>query len=916
MVEEAVRSRRASEGSASVLPSGTVTFLFTDIEGSTKRVHELGTERWQRVLTDHARLIRTPFAAQHGHEVRTEGDRFFYVFGTARQAVAAAAEAQRALSTHAWPFGTVKVRMGMHSGEAVPAGSEAGADYVGYAVHHAARVGNAGHGGQVLLTSTTKDLLEGGRLPEGVSLRDLGQHRLKDMSEPDRLYQLVIDGVDRDFLPLLTLDRAPHNLPVQATSFVGREYELAQARELLERTRLLALTGPGGTGKTRLSLQLAAEMVEQFPDGVWFVRLAPVRDPDLVASSIAQTLGVQVTGSATPMDRLIEHLRKKRVLLVLDNFEQVIEAAADVSRLLAEAPQLKVIVTTRAVLHVYGEQEFPVPPLELPDLEHLPELSKLSMYEAVRLFIERARAARPEFAVTNENAPAVAGICARLDGLPLAIELAAAKVRILPPQAIYSRLGKSLDLLQSGARDLPPRQRTLRGAIAWSHDLLEPAPRLLFQRLAVFLGGASLSEIERVCGPAEQLGGDVLEALTALVDQSLLRQQELAGEPRFPMLEVIREFAREKLDESGEASRIDERHMDAFVDLAERARPQLRAERQKQWLDRLEVEHGNLRAAFDRAVAAGHAERALRLVAALWRFWQFRGHLREGRQRAEQALALPGAKEHARAYLGAVDAAGGLTYWLGEVEPTRRYYTEQLDLARQLGDRVALANALYNYGFTFMVTEAQQDLVSARKLLDEALSVAREAGDTKVLADVLWGIAGVLTQAREFVAAQRYYDEATDLYRRTGDHFGLAWASRSAGLNLLKQGLTAQARERIGEGIQLVVAAGDQSGLGILLNDMAEVARGEGDPVQAQRLRGASAMITAQTGAGLVKIADLIEKRVADFGGEGERAAFEEGTQMTIGEAVAYALGRHGRTGTAAPALEMTAPSLSENAPD
>jgi predicted ATPase/class 3 adenylate cyclase len=888
------------------LPSGTVTFLFTDIQGSTRLAHDLGTDRWHEVLAHHGPIVRDALAKHAGFEVRTEGDSFFLVFRTAREAVAAAADAQRALVTHEWPQGaTVKVRMGMHAGEAVPASTEAGTDYVGYAVHHAARVGAAGHGGQVLLTNAVRSLLED-KLPEGVTLRDLGQHRLRDMSEPDRLYQLVIDGIECDFPPLRTLEQAPHNLPVQATSFVGRDHEIAEARRLLERVRLLALTGPGGTGKTRLSLQLAAEVIHQFPDGVWFVRLAPVRDPDLVPSAIVQALGLQVAGKTQPIELLVEHLKAKRVLLLLDNFEQVVGASQYVSRILAEAPEVKIVVTTRAVLRVYGEQEYPVPPLELPDPKHPPSPAKLSMYEAVRLFIERAIAAKPDFAVTNENAPAVAGIVARLDGLPLAIELAAARVRILPPQAIHARLGKSLDLLQSGARDLPERQRTLRGAISWSYDLLDDAQKRVFRRMSAFLGGAGLDEIERVAGSDGEPGGDVLDWLSALVDQSLLRQQEQRGEPRFLMLEVIREYAREQLDTSGEAADIDARHIAVYLALAERARPELRSVRQKDWLDRLDLEHGNLRAAFDRAVAAGRVEEALRLVYALWRYWQMRGHLMEGRRRAEQALALPGARDRTLAYARAVEAAGSIAYWQGDSDAALRWYTEALELARAIGDPALVANALYNHSFSYFIMSGgrEPDIERAISSAQEALSIYRRLGDKAGTANVLWGIAGAYTQQGEFDKGISFFDEALALYRQTEDQFGLIWALRSSGLNLLKQGRVDESRARMQESLRLLVEAGDQSGIAILLSDLAEVARAEGDVLRTQRLRGASEMMVAQSGSALVRLADQIDKRVQDIATEEERAAFTEGTEMTVGEAVSYALGRHGRVGPAPVAAE------------
>lgn len=466
------------------LPSGTVTFLFTDIEGSTRLLQQLGP-RYEAQLEAHRQLLRAAVEAERGHEVSTEGDAFFIAFSSPTRAAAAAAAAQRALNAHPWPDGTaLRVRMGLHTGEATPVGG----DYVGLDVHRAARISTAGWGGQILLSQSTKALIENAP-PPGVSLRDLGEHRLKDLSRPEHLFQLVISDLRADFPPLRTLDATPNNLPTQLTGFIGREREVAAARQLLGTTRLLTLTGPGGTGKTRLALQLAAEVVDQFPHGVYFVPLAPINDPNLAASTIAKTLGVQELGGRSSQDLLLEYSRDKTLLLLLDNFEQILAAVPLLSELLKTSPGLKIVVTSRAVLHVYGEQEFPVPPLRLPDPRHLPSLDSLSQYEAVALFIQRAVAVKPDFAVTNENAPAVAEITSRLDGLPLAIELAAARVKLLPPQALLTRLQHRLSLPGSGARDLPVRQQTLRGAIAWSYDLLDQAGRRLMARLSVFIGG-------------------------------------------------------------------------------------------------------------------------------------------------------------------------------------------------------------------------------------------------------------------------------------------------------------------------------------------------------------------------------------------------------------------------------------------
>src|SRR2546421_2906710 len=471
------------------LPTGTVTMLFSDIEGSTRLLQQLG-ESYSRVLTGCQRLLRTSFQRWHGQEVDTQGDSFFVAFARATDALEASVDAQCALAAHLWPEGVaVRVRMGLHTGEPqLSAGN-----YVGLDVHRAARIMSAGYGGQVLLSATTQELVKHD-LPDGVSLRDLGEHRLKDLQRATHLYQLIIAGLPADFPPLKTLDTYHHNLPVQLTHLIGREKEVASVQQLLRRqnVRLLTLTGPGGTGKTRLGLQVSAELSDLFSDGVYFVNLAPVSDPSLVVPAIAQALDLKETGDQPLLDILKMSLRDKQLLLLLDNFEQVVSAASQVTDLLAACLNLTIIVTSRAVLHVQGEQEFAVPPLSMPDPKHLPDMETLSQFEAVALFLARAQAVKPEFQVTNASAPTIAEICVRLDGLPLAIELAAARIKLLPPQALLARLGQRLAVLTGGARTAPARQQTLRNTIKWSYDLLDAQEQRLFRRLSVFVGGCNL----------------------------------------------------------------------------------------------------------------------------------------------------------------------------------------------------------------------------------------------------------------------------------------------------------------------------------------------------------------------------------------------------------------------------------------
>ncbi len=624
------------------LPTGTVTLLFTDIEESTRLLQHVG-ERYASVLAECRHLLRTAFHEYRGHEVGTQGDAFFVAFARATDAVSAAVAAQRALARHAWPEGIVmRVRMGLHTGEP----SVATEGYMGLDVHRAARLMSAGHAGQVLLSQTTCDLIEHD-LPDGVLVRDLGEYRLKDIAGSTHVYQLVIADLPADFPSLSTPATPPHHLPIQPTPFIGREKEVAavQHQLLREDVRLVTLTGPGGMGKTRMALHVAAQLHAHFADGVWFVPLAPISDPNLVIPTIAQTLGLREARERSLLEQLQVSLRERQVLLLLDNFEQVVSAATHVADLLTSCPHLKVLVTSREVLHVRAEHEFPVPKLSLPDPKRLPDLMALSQYEAVALFIQRAQAVRPEFQMTNANAPAMAEICARLDGLPLAIELAAARIKLLPPQALLTRLGQRLQLLTSSGRDVPARQQTLRNTIQWSYDLLDAQEQQLFCRLSVFVDGCTLEAVEAVSAALGEATLPVLDGVASLIDKNLLQQTAQEGEEiRLLMLETIREYGWEVLAERQEREATQAAHAAYYLALAEEAELALGGPQQLLWLQRLEREYGNLHAALHwlrlQASRAGVGDEAaglaLRLETALSYFWIVRGYRNDGRRRPRQ----------------------------------------------------------------------------------------------------------------------------------------------------------------------------------------------------------------------------------------------------------------------------------------
>ena len=865
------------------LPTGTITFLFTDVEGSTK-LWERNPEGMSKALSHHDELIRNAVEAHDGFVFKTVGDAFHAAFSTAAEAVEAAIDAQKSLLSEEWEeTGPLKVRIALHTGTA----EERGGDYFGPTLNRAARLLSAGHGGQVLLSLSTQELVRD-QLPLGAGLRDLGVRRLKDVLGPEHIFQLTAPDLPASFPPLKTLDVRLNNLPIQPTPLLGREREVAEISDLLRHddVRLLTLTGTGGTGKTRLALQSAAELIDDFEDGVFLVALAPISDPELVASTVAGALSVSESAGRPLKEDLRDFLSTKELLLVLDNFEQVVDAAPLVGELLSGCPGLKVLATSRTLLRIYGEHEYAVRPLELPDPDHLPPIETLRQYEAIRFFTERARAANAHFSLTDENALAIAAICARLDGLPLAIELAAARIKLLSPQAMSSRLSNPLKFLTGGARDLPERQRTLRGAIAWSHALLDEDEQVLFARLSVFSDGCALEAVEAICDPVGDLFVDVLESLSSLLDKSLLRQEEMVEEePRFVMLETIREYARERLELSGEAEEIRRLHAEYFLALAEQGASEQQGPEEATWLERLDLEHDNMRAALSWMLESEEAEPGLRLAGALWQFWDMRGYYGEGRRWLEEALAKDGRASGARAK--ALEGVGWLADLQGDIDRAVAAAEEGLNLSArvkiQSSDKASFLRILGSAAYV------RGDHEQAARLYEESLALSREARDERGIASSLLQLGNVSSDLGDHEEAKTFYEEGLALSRQLDDKALLASALISVGAEFLLQGDHERGAMLNEEAAELYRERGNRGHLQYALDNLGWAALMRGDQRQAEVLHRESLALSRQLGDKLVA-AEALEGLAcsASARGEAERVARLFGAAEAQREAVGY----------------------------
>ena len=863
-----------------MLPTGTVTFLRTDVEGSMALTRALGGA-WDDINAAHLELIGGAIRAHGGTAVRTEGDALFAVFPEAGVAAAAAVEAQRALADHPWPDGArIRVRMGLHSGEAHLAGD----DYGGFEVNRAARVAAVGHGGQIVISGPTYELIADA-LPAGVEARDLGRYVLKDVPRPERLYQLDVTGLATAFPPLRAGRTTTGNLSPRLTTFVGRDREAAELAALLEASRLVTITGPGGIGKSSLAVEVARSVEDDFPDGAWFVPLATVEEPDAVAPLVARTIGLYDGTVRSAIEALPTFVADRSMVFVIDNFEHVLEGAGVIGDLVRWSPGSRVVVTSRAPLHLGGEQEYPLGPLSTgPDGD-----------AAGRLFLERARAVRPGWD-PGPDAPVVAEICALVDGLPLGVELAAARVSLLPPATIRDRLAARLPLPGTGVRDAPARQRTLERAVAWSHDLLPIDLQVRFHRLAVFEGGFDVEQAGPVMRePGAAASGDddgaVLDDLARLADENLIARDPSTVGARFRLLRTIQSFAAARLAADGDETAVRRRHALAFLALAVEAQRHESDADRATWLDRLASDGADLRAAVLWAIEAAEADLAMRLVAALWRFWQADGHLTEGRELTERVLAMPGADVRSESRMWAVGAAGSIAYWQADAADARRRYDEQMELARSLDDDRGVVDALFNLAHMAFVENATAE--DSLAILAEVRRRYGDLGDERGVARTDWARGNLMMADGRAAEAEATFAAAMERFAALGDAQYHAMAAGSmAWANFALGDRPAAVRWAV-RGLEETFAQRDLGTTAISLHMGVLIAVYTGHADDGARLTGAFDAACERFGvrppAGLERFVQSQDPfRLAREALPPDRfeAAYAEGRRLTLGEAV------------------------------
>ena len=818
-------------------PTGTVTFLLTDIEGSTRLLQLLG-DQYPPILDAHYRLLETAAEAAGGALVSTEGDGMFFVFVEAASAVRAAIDAQRSLAAQPWPAGTrVRVRMGIHTG----IGTRLGVDYVGLDVHRAARIAQSGQGGQIVLSDATRALVAG-KLPEDVSLRALGEHSLKDLERPEVLFDVIAPGLETTFPALRTNRPGEAGLPSQLTTFIGRWAEREAVQDLLTRHRLVTLTGPGGTGKTRLAVEVARAAKVMFEGGVYFVPLATIPEADLFLPTLGSALGLREGPSRSIRDAIVEQLKPQPILLVLDNFEQLVPAAAAVADLLVALPDVTMLITSRERLRITGEQVFTVPALAVPGDLASGDVAVLGSLDSVALFVERSKAARSDFELNPANAQAVAEICARLDGLPLAIELAAARSSLFEPDEILRLLEKRMSFLEGG-RDVPERQRTLRGAIDWSNQLLADAERKLFRRLSVFSGGASLEAIERVCGD-DGAAVHVIDLVGSLHDKSLVSRDSAGGPLRIVMLGTIQEFALDQLEVAGEADGMRSRHANYFLSLAQRLAQELDGPAQDESLASLDRDVDNLRAAIRWSLDSREIVLGLRLATALERFWLFGNHVKEGRRVLGELLSARGSKDDRAVWAAAVGSAGNLSAWQSDYTMSSALADEALVAYRELGDPLGIARQLGTLAYAAVVPDPSR----ARELFEESLTNYRLVGQPAEMGQSLVGVALTQMTLGDVDSAERSLEQASELFRSRGDEPLDLVARGLQGVCYRLRGDLDAARHRYVDVLARAEKINSHLALTLPLSTLADLAILEGDPERAAMLDAAQMQVSERLG--------------------------------------------------------------------
>ncbi len=909
------------------LPTGTVTFLFTDIQGSTQLARQY-PKTWETMRERHHAILRSAIEAHNGYVFQIIGDAFCIAFHHAGDASRAAAKSQIDLYKEEWGETPLRVRMGIHTGKAE---IQENGEYHGYlAMSRIQRLMSAGHGGQVLISAPTQELLLED-LPEGVSLRDLGERRLKDLIRPEHIYQLVIPGLPIEFPPLKTLDAYRHNLPTQLTSFIGREKEMVEIKQSMMTHRLVTLTGVGGTGKTRLALQVAADLLDQFSDGVWFVEFAAITDPNLVIQTILTVLGIPEQAGMTIQQLLMNYLHGKKMLLILDNCEHVIGAIAKlVEGLLDHSLELRIMTTGREALGIKGELIRQVPSLSLPDIKRLPTIEELPQYEAAQLFIERASLVQPDFVVTNDSAQSVAQICSRLDGIPLAIELAAARVRVMGVEQISERLNDRFRILIGGNRTSLERHQTLRAALDWSYNLLSMNEKLLLCRLSIFAGGWTLGAAEQVCAGRDDISSDeVLDVLTRLVEKSLV----LLDGSRYHMLGITRQYASEKLDDSAETKTLHNNHLAYFLDFAEQGYKQVHGPDQVKWMDHLEKELDNFRTSLEWCVSGQFTESALRLLNALSYAWGWRGYSSELEGWFNKVRDFEDAMGYPALYAGLLDAIGrqrkyddvrfalsmleesrdiwltlgeagepGLAGTLSALGEIYLYEKEKLENARSLfeqsfkiyhehRDESGMAWSIFLMGSMAAVAGQYKE---AEQLYKKSLAKFQELGDRSRIAFVFSGLGELERFIGNYELAYKFWEQnlyaMQELHSRSALSFpflGLAWVS-------LGMGKFAKATNLFREGLKISNEFGDKSNVALALAGLAGVLGMTGKPEQAALLFGTAKLMAENTGylepADQKDFDHYLKIAREQLDESSFEKAWAEGRAMTMEQAIEYAL--------------------------